>query len=369
MEKRVKNKSGVPKFKVLFRILEILHSYKSAKAGNIQRILDGEGLLPSKNRHSARRLLNYYLKELEELGFVEREGGGRNTSWLLKRPFIPNKCRLLPHQKGLVLLLLLLGEELFLKTLGGELESIAARLGLNPEMLPTLRRDITFKYLYGVDIEPHLTVLGRIVEAIECNCYVQVLLAGKRERFLKLLPLGIGLRNGRVYLFALRGERRIYIPLDRIKNISLLTWEKVEGKGAEVPPGRYLLCPKEKPFIFGVKPKGSGWGRDRDLSFHPLVFHSETDPKGNRLLYLVGFTGDYFASRFLPHLGEPLSPDRRMLAIARKKGVKDLFPPMPLGDLSYHRNLYGDFLKRVREQLADRLDGVSRALKSLSSYP
>jgi len=347
------------------RLVQILHSYKSVKAGHIYNLLRSEGLLEG-GGSNARRVLNYDLSLLQELGIIELEGKGNAARWRLKREIFPQSVALLPHQKGILLLLLLLAEEAFLKNLGGEITNILSRLGLSAESIKALERDTNFKYLYAVDAASLLPLLGRIVQALENKSPVQILLKGKGESFLKLRPLGVGVRDGRIYLVALEGNKKRCIPLDRIENISLLTWEEVDGKGESISSGDYTLGRGEKPFILGLKTEGGSWTRWGSISFHPFVFHSTSDDTGKRILYLVGFDSDYFASRFLPHLGEPLAPSEGMLKIARQKGSGNLCCPMPLEALSYHRSLYSDFLKRLRRQLSKRIKAVENALNSFT---
>ena len=374
-EKKKRQKSSeYGKFKVLFRILELLHHYENLQAGQILQKLVDDGLLSTAEKgNSVRRLLNYYLKELEYLGFIEKRGRGRNTTWKIKRRFIYDNCALLPHQKGLLLLLILIGEETLLKGLNGEVINLVKRLGLDPQLLYALKRDICFKYIKAMDTTSILHLLGKIAEALQEGCYIQVFLKGEDELPFKLKPLGLGIRGGKLYLVAeevspYQGNGTKFLPLDRIQNISLLRWEKfTKQRGAA--DSLYMLGNGEKPFIFGLQPDDTAGETVGESSFHPFIFHVENKESGKPVFYLIGFNSNYFATCFLPHLGEPVAPHWEMLKIARQKGISKLFPKIPLEDLTYHRKLYIDFLKLLRQQLTMRLNSVKKAWETISTTP
>ena len=362
-ENKRKGKAESRKWAALFRILEILHAYDNLNAGRIFEILSNEGYLPSNGATpSARRSLNNYLKELEELGFIEKRGKGRNVRWHIKRRFIRDGCFLLPQQKAVLILLLLTAEEVLLRNLGEDLRLILSRLCGNGSIFPHLSRDTNFKYLYAVDFKNLLSILGRIIEAIEERRYVSILFKGEKV-YRKLLPTGLGIRNGKIYFIALleSGEERTF----GVENIATISPRNETYAGDHYPrPGGYLLY-GEKPFVFGIYagkdvriPKGV-------INFHPLVFHHTFSPSGEVVdkLYLVGFDSQYFAKHFIPYLYDPIPPNEEMLSIARKRELDKLYPGLNLDDIAYHRRAFRSFLKKARNELVARLKRVKGILQ------
>ena len=363
MGSKKKNKAENKKWAALFRILEILHAYNNLNAGRIFEILSNEGYLPSNGASpSARRSLNNYLKELEEFGFIEKRGRGRNVRWHIKRSFIRDGCFLLPQQKAVLILLLLTAEEVLLRNLEEDLKLILSRFWGNGEVFSHLSRDINSKYLYAVNFKNLLPVLGKIIEAIEGRRYVSILF--KEEKvYRKLLPTGLGIRNGKIYFIALleNGEERTFA----LENIASLSVRGETYGGDHYPrPNNYLLY-GEKPFVFGIYV-----GKDLRISkgvinFHPFVFHRTFSPSGETVekIYLVGFDSQYFAKNFLPYLYDPIPPNEEMLLIARRKGIDKAYPGLKLDDINHHQKTFRNFLKKARNELASRLKRVKGILK------
>jgi predicted DNA-binding transcriptional regulator YafY len=188
------------KFLVLLRILEIFQSYKTLKIGKLISILKDDGLLNG-SEQSIRRVINYYLQELQEFGYIEKRGKGRGTHWILKKSTWDRQCFLLPHQKALIILLLLTTEDIFIELLKDDIENLLIRCDFKKAFLDYIAKDIHIKYFYGIHPEHVLSILSKIVLAIENENYIN-LTYKKTKNFERVLPIGLGMRRGKIYLIA-----------------------------------------------------------------------------------------------------------------------------------------------------------------------
>jgi len=313
--KKEKNKIGI-----LLRILEIFDAYQEISAGRILEILTAEGYFPTEKKVSAkRRLLNYYLSELEQLGYIELKGRGRAARWVLKKSFIKDECFLIENQKTLMLLGLLFSDEPFLNSTLPDWKRLMAKLEIGPTLLSHISLDIGIKNLWGLNFGRCLPIISKVVEAIRERSYISVLFKDEKK-YQNFLPVGLGARQGFLYIIALEetGTRR-FIP---IQNISYITLKKKQYKGKKFPYLQPYLCfPNEQPFIFGLELQVPV-EQPKNISFTKLIFHTHYENGILKRVYMVGFTGDYFANRFLPFLSYRLiPPNEEMLYIALRKEI------------------------------------------------
>jgi len=355
----MKNKSA-DKFPILFRILELLLAHGELRAGQLLSILKSENFFnPEADDKTVRRLLNYYLSQLEGWGFIKRVNQGRALRWRLAKKIFHDNCYLSPLQKALLAIVLLLAEEVALEPLKGEIENLLRRLSFEESITDHLSRDSAFRYFYGLDFSKLLPTVARILEAIERRRFISLLFKGEKV-YRKLLPIGLAIRNGKLYMVALeeQGEKRFF-SIDRISTVTLLDGGYA-GKNFPRPPAYVTF--KEKPFIFSMEIRKNLYMPAELMLFHPLVFHSEEE-EGVRRVYVVGFAGEYFASRFCTFVFDRLlPPDARAIELARSKNLKLRFPDLALEDLETLKGLYGEFLKALEKVLELRLSRVREAL-------
>jgi predicted DNA-binding transcriptional regulator YafY len=356
-----KNPSG--KIQVILRILELFSTYKELSAGRILSKLVSEGYM----KPSSRRLLNYYLEELQRLGIIELKGKGRGAKWHLKKESSGSTCNLDKEQKALIALGVLSMPDFLVESLRSELETLFEKVGLSKEMLAALGLDIHVKYLYGLAVQGHLGKLANILEAIKNKKFVTVVYdKGKGEEVRTLLPIGVALRRGKIYMTAVDrdGKRKIF-ALERIKGI--VEREKRYGGRHYPRPDYYLTLDEEKAFVFGMELDKKLPLTEKELSFSPLVFYHKIE-NGERLkkIYLVGFTGRYFASRFIPFLyGKLLYPDEHILSIARRKKLNNFFPSLELSDPEENQKRFYNFMKTLKEILVQRQTILEKSFESI----
>jgi len=123
-----------------------------------------------------------------------------------------------------------------------------------------------------------------------------------------------------------------------------------------------FLFSDEKPFVFGVRiaPKG-GLDYFSEPQIFPTQFHFERE-KGDYLIYLVGFTGSRFVSRFLvEEVIEILPPSRSILNRAKKVKLRQDFPGLSFGRENEKR--FKNFIEELEEFMKQRIT----ALENLKS--
>jgi len=350
------------KIDVLFRILEIFQAYKEVNAGKILEILSAEGYFGDEKKETAkRRLLNYYLSELESLGYIELVGRGRAAKWILKKDFIQDSCFLVDDQKALILLGLLLSEDPFLRSTLYDWEKLFLKFELDPALAERLSHDTAVRNLWGINASKLLPLISRIAEAIRTKSYLEVKFKDGREA--RCLPLGIGSRAGFLYLVALdETGNRVYHKLEKLDAVSI---KEQRYKGKKYPylyP--YLCLPGEKAFVFGLE-LNERVEEPSLLSFSRLVFHQEFEGNLLRKVFLVGFTGEYFASRFLPFAAyRILPPTPEIVRLAVRREVDKRFSDIPTDaeeNLVRFRSFVAN-LKRRLEVAAALLDDLDNFL-------
>ncbi len=360
----MKRKKEKGKIGVLFRILEIFQAYKEINAGRILEILTSEGYFSEEKKETAkRRLLNYYLTELENLGYIELKGRGRAARWVLKKNLIKDDCFLIEDQKALMMLGILLSEDLFIRSTANDWKKLMVKFEVEPELLDRLSLDIAVKNLWGLNFGKYLPTVSKIIEAIRQKKYITVLFKNEAT-YRKLLPLGLGARKGYLYLVAVEetGNRR-YIPVENITYISL---KDQHYKGKKFPYLYPYLCfPGEKAFVFGME-VGERVENPKNLAFSNLVFYHEMEGNLLKKVYMVGFTGDYFAGRFIPLASyRLLPPNEEILRVAVKKEVDKRFSDIST-DPAENMNRFKQFLLSLKKILEQKSSSVSALLKHLN---
>jgi hypothetical protein len=286
----------------------------------------------------------------------KRQSKGRRTHWILKKSPWDRQCFLLPHQKALIILLLLTTEDIFIELLKDDIENILIRCDFKKAFLDYIAKDIHIKYFYGIHPEHVLSILSKIVLAIENENYIN-LTYKKTKNFERVLPIGLGMRRGKIYLIAYeeQGEKRT-IALENITSITILN---LKYSGSKFPKPEKFLTFVEKPFVFGLILNKDTNLDSNILTFHPLIFKAEVENNIIREIYLVGFDGDYFAKRFLNFPFENfIPPDAKLLILAKKKRLDKQFPQLVLDDLNENLKRFENFVENLREVLKEKYQNV-----------
>jgi len=348
----------------IIRILELFAAYKELSAGKILEKLVSEGYM----RPTSRRLLNYYLEELEKLNIVELKGKGRGARWSLKKSFLADGCKLEEEQKALIYLALLSLPDFMGKDLEEEISNLFQNLGYPTHLVKTMGRDIHAKYLWGVAATKQLGKLARIINAISEKKYLNIVYEKRKNEIRKLLPVGVMLRKGKLYLTAIDkdGKRKTF-ALERILTLTVLD-KNYAGKHYPEHPFYASFDDREKAFVFGVEVNKPLPAKEEHMGFSPLIFHREIEEGVIKKIYLVGFTGDYFASRFMLFVyGKLIPPDREMLELARKKRLNLRFPTLELAYPEENLARFKQFVKNLEEHLTKRVQFVKQTLEGLEN--
>jgi DNA-binding transcriptional ArsR family regulator len=349
------------KVAAVIRILELFNTYGELSAGKILEKLSSEGLV----KPSSRRLLNYYLEELEKLGLVELKGKGRGARWVLKKR--PAPCNIDGFQKALIYLAVASLPDFMLKDLRDEIRTLFRNLGCGEHLADAVGVDPHLRYLWGVAPRQQLGKLSQILKAIGEKRFLSVIYEKRQNELRKILPVGVYLRRGKLYLTAVDhlGTRKTF-AVEKILKIS--PSEKTYG-GKHYPKHPFYAHfeEREKPFLFGLEVNKKLPLREEFAAFSPLIFHAETEGEVVKKVFLVGFTGDYFASRFLPFVyGRLIPPSDEVIELARRKKVGETFPSLPLTE-EENLSRFKEFLKTLGAHLRRRLDAVGQTLAELEN--
>jgi len=357
-----KNSGG--KVATVIRILELFAAYRELSAGKILEKLVAEGYM----KPSSRRLLNYYLEELGKLNILELKGKGRGAKWVLKRDLFGGRCKLDNEQQALIYLAFLSLPDLMAKDLKEDISTLFNNLGIPETAFDTMGRDIHIKYLWGISPQKQLFKIAKILRAISEHRYINLAYEKRKNELRRLLPIGITLRKGKLYLTAIdRDGKRKTFALERIIFIELST-KTYSGKYYPQQPFYAAFEDREKAFVFGVEVNKPLPAKKEYLTFSPLIFHHEIEGNVIKKIYLVGFTGDYFASRFMLFVyGKLIPPSADMLNIARKRRLNNIFHNLELANLSENLNRFSEFVKALNYQLLSRLQFVNLTLTGLEN--
>ncbi|WP_022846175.1 WYL domain-containing protein [Desulfurobacterium sp. TC5-1] len=192
---------------------------------------------------------------------------------------------------------------------------------------------------------------------------MSLIVSYKGSEFFKIQPLKVFVYNGIMYLCALIENKTF-----RTFHISGL---KIIDKHSE-KPDKFLsrkfrkttfLFEEEKPFLFGARVAFK-----ESLSFFknpllfPTQFYLKKEEERHFEVFLVGFTGYRFASRFLvEEIIEILPPDKSIIKKAKEKELTKHYPEL-IYSLKENRKRFQSFLKtfdtliKQRQKLISNID-------------
>ncbi len=145
----------------------------------------------------------------------------------------------------------------------------------------------------------------------------------------KIFPLKIFVYNGVLYLGALK-ENKTYRTY-HLAGLKVL--EELDETASRFYRKRYegvtFAIKDEEPFLFGVRVAlKEGMEYFSEFQMFPTQFFLRKEEE-SYLIYLVGFLGSRFASRFLvEEVLEIIPPSQEMTAMAKEKRLKEEYPAL-----------------------------------------
>ena len=171
----------------------------------------------------------------------------------------------------------------------------------------------------------------------------------------KMFPIKIFMYNGILYVGAInnRNEYRTYY-LAGLKIIGELN-ETISQYFRKKYEKATFTLEEEKPFLLGIRVYAKeGMKYFKEPVIFPTQFFLKQEGK-NYLVYLVGYTGSRFTSRFLvEEIIEIIPPTNKIIAKAKELKVKETFPMLTFS-LRENRKRFKLFVEELGEFLNQRL--------------
>jgi len=352
------------KFQISIEILNFLLQKKDyISTTEIQKHLVSTGLLKSDSAKSSdRRKLNRTLNFLESIGYIESkdtEAKGRT----------PQKWRI--NKKALPYLVSISDKELIsLLTLSAFIPNNYKNLSIfSPffdlvfrlsDRLSFQEREIISNSFINESqflekfLEFKEEVLNEIHNAIIDKVALRIRYKNSTEVF-KIYPIKIFVYNGIIYVGAVKNKvYRTFL----LAGINIL--EKLKEKTPEFFFKKYknitFDIEREKPFLFGIKV-----AKKPSLEYFqaPQIFTTQfffSREKDNYLIYLVGYTGSRFTSRFLvEEVIDIIPPTENIILKAKELDLKKRFPTLTFS-LKENEKRFFLFKEELEEFIAQRLE-------------
>ena len=343
---------GGDRYTILFEVFKELFQTGEISVFELRERLRRKGILPDEG--SVRRFY-YYLQKLEDEGFVISEKRGKKK--YIKPLLGNNNLSLGDRWSGLVTFLLLTLPQTYRNLLGRELQNFSKQF-LGFDISGRISGDFYFREMVFLPDGDYFEYLGLLVKAIRFNWLLSVYTL--KGESIKFVPKHLHFRDGKVFAIGFTpGGGDVKLRVDYIKALSPLG-EFGEDTHWRLNP-EMLYEPNEKPFVFGI-------------AFHEVYMHAgENDPeiifptqyyaarRGEYYVYyLLGFTGDRFAQKFLTILYDDiLEPAEDML---KRLELLKGFYPLPPDNLEENVKRFLLFLETVEKHL-DLRNGIVKRLK------
>ncbi|GEM_PF-921474 len=333
----------------------------------IQKYLCSLGLLESSSPTSKeRRKLNRLLSALESLGYVESERsfpkGRRPQRWRVNERALPYLVSI--SDEELVSLLTFVS---FIPETYKALPVFSPFLGLVCRLSRRLDEEkkelIENSFVYEPQfVERFIPVDQKLLLQLH-----RAIIEGRALRVkyknspaFKLFPLKIFVYSGLMYLGAL-SEDKVY------RTYHLAGLKVLEGLNERLPAfyrKKYekttFYLEDEKPFLFGVRvPLKGALDYFSEVRLFSTQFFLKREEEGY-LVYLVGFLGSRFTSRFLvEEVVEIVPPSEEIVKVAKEKRLKEFYPGLSYG-LKENKRRFSAFVEELRHFLSQRKSAVDR---------
>jgi DNA-binding transcriptional ArsR family regulator len=344
------------RYLILFEIFKELFQSEEISVLELREKLSRKGFITNE---SSKRRFYYYIQKLEEEGFLESDKRGRKK--YLKLSLGKERNLLLDDRKsGFMAYLLISVPQIYRNYFSEDFKRVS-------------------KYLFGFDISEYIwgdfylremlflppsnlfEILGITIKAIKSNWLVSIFSID--NKYVKLLPKYLVFRDGLIFIIGLSPEgKEKKIRLDYIKSITPL--QRCNEASNWKPYPELFYKPNEKSFVFGITFHESYMHHglnDPNIIFPTQYFFKKQNDY--YIYYLLGFTGDRFAQKFLTILyDEILEPTDDMLS---KAHLLPSFYPQPPQTLKENRGRFLVFLETLEKHLDIRNAIVKRKKYSL----
>ena len=360
----------VDRFELSIEILNfLLQKAEFATTTEIHKYLYQQGLLESLSpRSKERRKLNRVLGFLESQGYIESKHinlrGRTPQEWKVNRKAFPNLAHLSEEELISLLTFMAFIPENYKKL--SVFKPMLKLINRLSEKIDTEKRKlIENSFIYEPQfVERFIPFDDKNLKQIH-NAILNkkaLIVSYKRSNYFKLFPLKVFAYNGVLYVGGIDAneEYRVYYlgGLKIIEDVNETISEFLRNKYQ----GTNFLFEYEKPFIFGVKiPSKPAMNFFENPEIFPTQFFLQKG-RDYYLVYLIGYTGSRFTSRFLvEEILEIIPPSMEIIDKAREVKLKSRFPLVTF-NLKDNRKRFKAFMEEVEEFLNQRTSAV-RGLK------
>jgi hypothetical protein len=334
--------NDITKFKLAIEVLNfLLQKGEFVSTPEIQKHLVSLGFLESSLPTSKdRKRLNRILSFLESQGYVESEKinprGRTPQRWRINQNALPYLVSISDEETVSLLTFATFVPETYrnLPVFSPFLELLCR---LNKRLDESKKELVENSFVYETQFLEKFVpfdheTLMQIHKAIIENKSLRV--RYKNSDAFKIFPLKIFVYNGVLYVGALREDkiyRTYYLSgLEILEELNETLPKFYRKKFEKVT----FTLEEEKPFLFGAKvalKEGINFFSEPQIFSTQFFFKRE---KSGYLIYLVGFLGPRFTSRFLvEEIIEIIPPSREMAEMAKELRLREKYP-----DLSYSLN-------------------------------
>jgi hypothetical protein len=361
------------RFEISLEILKfLLQKSEFVTTSEIHEYLYRRGFFENLSpRGKERRQLNRVLGFLESKGYVE-------SKYIEPKGRVPQEWKI--NEKAFSTLIHLSEEELislltfiaFIPNSYKELSIFKPTLGLVNRLSEKIdsekKKIIEESFSYEPQfLEKFVPLDDEIVKKIH-NAILNkkaLIVSYKGSNYFKLFPIKIFLYNGILYLGGIDGDKiyRTYY-LGGLKVIEILD-ESISEFLRKKYKGINFAFEDENPFLFGLKIYfRPGIGFFKNFKMFPTQFFMQKR-RDYYLVYLVGYTGSRFTSRFLvEEIKEILPPSVEIINKAKEINLKKEFPFITFS-LKENRKRFRVFIEEFEEFLKQRIEALKK-VKRLS---
>jgi len=311
------------RYAILFEVFKELVQQGEVEVIELRERLRRKGLITDSG--SVRKFY-YYIRRLEEEGFLTSERRGKRK--YLKPLLGHHKSSFLEDRwSGFIAFLLLALPGVYRWQFAEQLSKFSQYL-LGFDLTKYISMDFYMREMVFLPEKDIFEILGLLIKALR---FKWVLTAyAIKDKTLKFIPQHLHFRDGKIYIIGISPKgKEIKLRLDYIKALSPVEVIK-QTPVFELSRDR-IYEPAEKPFIFGITfhKVYMHEGSKDPLIIFPTQYYSYLNGE-YYVYYLVGFTGDRFAKKFLTILYDDiLEPNKDMLEKLEISEIKNFLPNPP----------------------------------------
>jgi hypothetical protein len=338
----------------------------------IHEFLYRKGILKDNSPgNSERRRLNRTLEFLEQEGYIESKHinlkGRVPQEWKINKKALPYLTSLSEEELVSLLTLMAFIPESYKKlSIFKPLLGLISRLSEEIDEEKKKRIESSFSYEFQF-LEKFVVFDDRNLKQIH-NAILSgkaLIVSYKGSECFKMFPIKIFVYNGVLYVGAInnRNEYRTYY-LAGLKIIEELDESISQYLRKKYEKATFTL-EEEKPFLLGIRVYAKeGMKYFEEPVIFPTQFFFKQEGE-SYLVYLVGYTGSRFTSRFLvEEIIEIIPPTSEIIAKAKELRVKEKFPVVTFS-LRENRRRFKLFIEELEEFLNQRLTTFEKLKNTL----